>query len=81
VPLVLELDDADDEPLSSPDDVEAACAATPAAIVPARPAATSPTVTAVVRARPCSRSMETVLLQFGDIRIVAGQPRRGLCRS
>ncbi len=59
-----EPDDEDDEDEPVDDDsvvgeleLDAACAATAAATVPARLAATSPTVIAVVRRRPVSRSI------------------------
>jgi len=59
-----EPDDEDDEDEPVDDDsvvgeleLDAACAATAAATVPARLAATSPTVLAVVRRRPVSRSI------------------------
>jgi hypothetical protein len=59
-----EPDDEDDEDEPVDDDsvvgeleFDAACAATAAATVPARLAATSPTVIAVVRRRPVSRSI------------------------
>jgi hypothetical protein len=55
VPLLSELDVDELDPLLV--DVEAACAATPTAIVPARLAATSAPVIVAVRARPRSRSM------------------------
>jgi hypothetical protein len=48
VPLVSELDELDVEPVSVLAELDAACAATPAAMVPARLAATSATVMVVV---------------------------------
>ena len=55
-------DDEEDEPVDDDSvvgelELDAACAATAAATVPARLAATSPTVIAVVRRRPVSRSI------------------------
>jgi hypothetical protein len=55
-------DDDDDEPVDDDPvvgqlELDAACAATAAATVPAKLAATSPTVIAVVRRRPVFRSI------------------------
>jgi hypothetical protein len=47
----------DDDPVVDDVELDAACAATPIAIVPAMLAATSPAVIAVARRRPVSRSI------------------------
>lgn len=60
---------------------EAACAATPTASVPARLAATSAPVIAVVRLRPVSRSMIIPLSSLMTQRTVPYPLGRSLCRS
>ena len=59
---------------------EAACAATPTASVPARLAATSAPVIAVVRLRPVSRSMIIPLSSLMTQRTVPHPLGRSLCR-